>query len=100
MTSEYKYRLGNETYIFKNLAELMAKATPKRSGDILAGVSASTSQERVIAQMCLAEVPLKRFLNEALIPYEEDEGLKHIVKPASRRSALSFAEPQGKQRKD
>lgn len=75
----YKYTLGTRTYTFKNLADLMAKATPKRSGDILAGVSALSSQERVIAQMRLAEVPLKTFLTEALIPYENDEITRLIL---------------------
>lgn len=77
--SNYKYTLGNRTYTFKNLADLMAKATPKRSGDILAGVSALSSQERVIAQMRLAEVPLKTFLTEVLIPYEDDEITRLIL---------------------
>lgn len=75
----YKYTLGTRTYTFKNLVDLMAKATPKRSGDILAGVSALSSQERVIAQMRLAEVPLKTFLTEALIPYENDEITRLIL---------------------
>ena len=76
---KYKYTLGNRTYTFKNLADLMAKATPKRSGDMLAGVSALSSGERVIAQMRLAEVPLKTFLSEALIPYEDDEVTRLIM---------------------
>lgn len=75
----YKYTLGNRTYSFKNLADLMAKASPKRSGDLLAGVSALSSQERVIAQMRLAEVPLKTFLTEALVPYEDDEITRLII---------------------
>lgn len=79
MKTSYEYMLGNKTYSFKNLADLMAKATPKRSGDILAGVCALSSQERVVAQMCLAEVPLKTFLNEVLIPYEEDEITRLII---------------------
>ena len=77
--SNYKYILGNRTYAFKNLADLMAKASPKRSGDLLAGVSALSSQERVVAQMRLAEVPLKTFLSEALIPYEDDEITRLIM---------------------
>ena len=76
---KYKYTLANRTYTFKNLADLMAKATPKRSGDTLAGVSALSSQERVVAQMRLAEVPLKTFLTEALIPYEDDEITRLII---------------------
>ncbi|MBU0924205.1 ethanolamine ammonia-lyase subunit EutB [bacterium] len=79
MKNTYKFMLGNRIYNFKNLAELMAKATPKRSGDLLAGVSASSSQERVVAQMRLAEVPLKTFLNEMLVPYEDDEITRLII---------------------
>jgi ethanolamine ammonia-lyase large subunit len=79
MKNSYKFMLGNRIYNFKNLAELMAKATPKRSGDLLAGVSALSSQERVVAQMRLAEVPLKTFLNEMLIPYEDDEITRLII---------------------
>lgn len=79
MNHSYKYILGSKTYYFHDLADLMAKATPKRSGDILAGVSATSSQERVVAQMRLAEVPLKTFLNEALVPYEKDEVTRLII---------------------
>ena len=79
MKNSYKFMLGNRIYNFKNLADLMAKATPKRSGDLLAGVSAHSSQERVVAQMRLSEVPLKTFLNEMLIPYEDDEITRLII---------------------
>jgi ethanolamine ammonia-lyase large subunit len=57
----------------------MAKASPARSGDYLAGVAAADDEERVAAQMTLAEVPLKSFLNEALIPYETDEVTRLII---------------------
>ncbi len=77
--SQYRFTLGNRTIQFKNLAELMAKATPARSGDRLAGVAAQSAEERAIAQMALAEVPLKNFLNEALVPYEEDEVTRLIM---------------------
>ncbi len=76
---QYRYTLGQQTWQFKDLAELMAKATPARSGDRLAGVIAQSSQERVIAQMALADVPLKRFLNEMLVPYETDEVTRLII---------------------
>jgi len=56
-----------------NLPELLAKASPRRSGDELAGIAAGSAEERVRAQMALADVPLKRFLAEPLIPYEKDE---------------------------
>ena len=65
--------IGNRTYRFADLKTLLAKATPPRSGDQLAGISAATEEERVAARMTLAELPLKQFLSEAVIPYEDDE---------------------------
>lgn len=71
--------IGGHRYTFENLKVLMAKATPARSGDSLAGIAASDEEERVAAQMALADVPLKLFLVEHLIPYEEDEVTRLIV---------------------
>lgn len=79
MSQGYRHTVGSTTYQFTSLAQLMAKATPERSGDRLAGVIARTAQERIIAQMTLAEVPLKTFLNDALIPYEKDEITRLIL---------------------
>jgi len=79
MLQKYQFTYGTQRYTFKNLADLMAKATPKRSGDMLAGLGANSEQERIIAQMCLSEVPLKTFLNETLIPYEKDEITRLII---------------------
>ncbi|AGW12436.1 ethanolamine ammonia-lyase subunit EutB [Megalodesulfovibrio gigas] len=62
-----------------SLKELLAKATPLRSGDVLAGVAAQTEEERVRAQMALADVPLTRFLNECVVPYEADEVTRLII---------------------
>jgi ethanolamine ammonia-lyase large subunit len=70
---QFRHTVGNRSFGFRNLADLMAKATPARSGDRLAGLAAETAEQRVVAQMALAEVPLKHFLDYALIPYEEDE---------------------------
>ena len=75
----YKTILGNKTYHFENLKVLMAKASPARSGDDLAGISAHSMEERVAAKMALADVPLKQFLEEQLIPYEADEVTRLIV---------------------
>ena len=75
----YKIAIGNITYRFDNLKDVMAKATPARSGDDLAGISASNMEERVAAKMALAEIPLQRFLEEPLIPYEEDEITRLII---------------------
>ncbi len=79
MKNSYQIKIGNRTYLYKNLSDLMAKATPKRSGDMLAGLAANTSQERAVAQMRLAEVPLKTFLEDLLIPYEDDEITRLII---------------------
>jgi ethanolamine ammonia-lyase large subunit len=71
--SGYRSTLGSVVYDFADLKTLLAKATPLRSGDQLAGIAAQTSEERVAAQMALADLPLKAFLVEPLIPYEDDE---------------------------
>ena len=75
----YKHTISNINYSFKDLKTLLAKASPHRSGDTLAGLSASSYQERVAAQMTLANVPLKQFLNEELIPYKKDEITRLII---------------------
>ena len=75
----YRYNLGFTTYQFGDLRDLMAKATPARSGDVLAGVAATNAVERVAAQMALADLPLATFLNECLIPYEDDEVTRLIM---------------------
>ena len=69
----YKHTIGGRTWRFDNLKTLLAKASPARSGDELAGISAASEEERIAARMALAELPLKRFLEEGLIPYESDE---------------------------
>jgi ethanolamine ammonia-lyase large subunit len=71
--------LGGERYVFADLRDLLAKASPRRSGDELAGLAAATDAERIAARYTLAGLPLKTFLNEALVPYEEDEVTRLIV---------------------
>ena len=75
----YRTSVGAQTYQFADLKCVLAKATPARSGDYLAGVAADTYAERMAARMCLADVPLKRFLEELIIPYETDEVTRLIV---------------------
>jgi len=75
----YQHTIHQQVYHFKDLKDLLAKATPFRTGDALAGVSAATYEERVAAQITLADVPLKTFLNEAIIPYEDDEITRLII---------------------
>jgi ethanolamine ammonia-lyase large subunit len=71
--------LGSRRYAFTDLRMLMAKATPLRSGDALAGLAAESGEERVAAQFALADVPLKTFLGQAVVPYEDDEVTRLIV---------------------
>ena len=75
----YHKTIGHITYTFSDLKTLLAKASPYRSGDALAGVMAERYEERVAAQMALADVPLKTFLTETLTPYEKDEVTRLII---------------------
>jgi ethanolamine ammonia-lyase large subunit len=75
----YSATLANRHFAFPDLRDLMAKATPLRSGDQLAGVAASSAAQRVAAQTLLADLPLTRFLEEPLIPYEADEVTRLIL---------------------
>lgn len=75
----YRFTLGKQNYCFDNLKSVLAKASPHRSGDVLAGVSASSNTERIAAQYVLSELPLTIFLNEAIVPYETDEVTRLIV---------------------
>jgi ethanolamine ammonia-lyase large subunit len=75
----HRQTIGRHTYAFADLRELLAKASPPRSGDQLAGLAALDAQERVAAQLALAELPLTTFLNECVIPYEDDEVTRLIV---------------------
>jgi ethanolamine ammonia-lyase large subunit len=75
----YAATLGGQRFVFPRLADVLAKASPLRSGDHLAGVAAGSATERVAAQMALADIPLCQFLNEAVIPYEADEVTRLIL---------------------
>jgi ethanolamine ammonia-lyase large subunit len=75
-------------YAFPDLKDLLAKASPPRSGDRLAGVAAQSAAERVAAQMALADLPLATFLNEAVVPYEDDEVTRLII---DNHDAAAFA---------
>ena len=75
----FRITLNGTTHRFDDLATLLARATPLRSGDQLAGVAAASAEERAAAQMCLAEVPLSQFLAEPLIPYEADEVTRLVM---------------------
>jgi ethanolamine ammonia-lyase large subunit len=75
----YRLTFGGVVWQFEDLKTLLAKASPARSGDQLARIAAASEQERMIARMTLADVPLRRFLDEALVPYEEDEVTRLIL---------------------
>lgn len=75
----YRTILAHQTWTFPSLKALLAKASPARSGDLLAGVAAASDEERMAARLALADVPLKTFLNEALIAYEDDEVTRLII---------------------
>ena len=84
----YSARAGVHTYRFDDLKTLLAKATPARTGDQLAGIAAESAAERVVAQIALADVPLRNFLNEAVVPYEQDEITRLII---DHHDAQAFA---------
>jgi ethanolamine ammonia-lyase large subunit len=75
----YSHTIDSHTWTFTDLKSVMAKATPARSGDYLAGVAALDEAERVAAQLTLADLPLKRFLEELPVPYEADEVSRLII---------------------
>lgn len=84
----YARAVAGTTYAFDGLADVMAKASPPRSGDMLAGVAATTAQQNVAARMVLADTPLKTFLTEAVVPYEADEVTRLIL---DSHDAAAFA---------
>ena len=75
----FAHTLGNTRHNFADLRDLLAKATPPRSGDVLAGLAAESAQQRVAAQYTLADVRLAHFLEEQVVPYETDEVTRLIV---------------------
>ena len=87
----YKHTVNNIVFTFDSLAELMAKASPLRSGDVLAGIAAKSYQERVAAQMTLADIPIGEFLNEPLIPYETDEVTRLIFDSHDKENFKSIS---------
>ena len=88
----YSHTVNAQRYTFTDLRDLMACATPLRSGDQLAGVSAKSDAERIAAQMALADIPLRVFLNEAVVPYETDAVTRLIIDThdASAFSSVSY----------
>ncbi len=85
----YRHTVQGKTFAFVDLKDLLAQASPLRSGDMLAGVCAQSAAERMAARMALADLPLTEFLNQALVPYEDDEVTRLIV---DSHDAAAFAE--------
>jgi ethanolamine ammonia-lyase large subunit len=75
----YRHAIDATSYVFSDLRDLLAKATPPRSGDRLAGIAADSAQQMIAARIALADVPLKQFLQETVIAYEDDEVTRLIV---------------------
>jgi ethanolamine ammonia-lyase large subunit len=84
----YAATLGAERFVFHDLKTLLAQATPPRSGDVLAGIAAPSEEARVAAQFALADLPLRHFLNEVVVPYELDEVTRLII---DTHDAAAFA---------
>jgi ethanolamine ammonia-lyase large subunit len=89
--SQFTHTIGVRSYRFADLKDLMAKATPPRSGDYLSGVAAANGEQRIAAQMTLAALPLRTFLQQSLIPYESDEVTRLII---DTHDAKAFAAVQ------
>jgi ethanolamine ammonia-lyase large subunit len=75
----YRHTIDATSYVFDDMRELLAKATPPRSGDRLAGIAADSAEQMIAARIALADVPLKQFLNETLVAYEDDEVTRLII---------------------
>jgi ethanolamine ammonia-lyase large subunit len=75
----YRHTIGATSYVFDGLRDLMAKATPPRSGDRLAGLAADSAEQMIAARIALSDVPLTQFLNETVVAYEDDEITRLIV---------------------
>jgi ethanolamine ammonia-lyase large subunit len=90
----YAHTISNVRYVFANLADLLSKATPARSGDELAGIAATSAKQRIAARMALADLPLTHFLrSNPLIPYETDEITRLIVDTSRTASAIAAFTP-------
>jgi ethanolamine ammonia-lyase large subunit len=87
----YRATIGAKRYLFPDLIALLAKASPLRSGDVLAGVAAESGEERVAAQYALADLPLSTFLNEQVVPFERDEVSRLIVETHDKAAFAPIA---------
>ena len=91
----YRHAIDATTYTFPDLRDLLAKATPPRSGDRLAGIAAGSAEQMIAARMALADVPLAQFLSEAVIPYEAIRADDRRADGLGGRPACSIPERSG-----
>src|ERR1700694_4691279 len=84
----YRHTIDATSYVFENLRDLLAKPTPPRSGDRLTGIAADSAEQMIAARMALADIPLKQFLHETVIAYEDDEITRLII---DTHDAAAFA---------
>src|SRR5258708_21099447 len=75
----YRHTINATSYVFEDLRDLLAKATPPRSGDRLAGIAADRGEQMIAARMALLDVPLDQFLEETVVPFEDDEVTRLII---------------------
>ena len=84
----FAQHIGTTRYVFPDLKTLLARATPFRSGDALAGVAAESAEERIAAQRALADLPLTQFLSESVVPYEADE-VTRLIQDSHDKAAFA-----------
>jgi len=87
----YRHAIGATTYVFDDLRDLLAKATPPRSGDRLAAIAADSAEQMVAARIALADVPLEQFLQETVVPYEDDEVTRLIIDTHDRSAFAAIS---------
>jgi len=87
----YRHTVAATAYAFEDLRDLLAKATPLRSGDRLAGIAAASAEQMIAARMALADLPLTQFLQETVIPYEDDEVTRLIIDGHDRQAFAPIA---------
>jgi ethanolamine ammonia-lyase large subunit len=87
----YRHAIGATTYVFDDLRDLLAKATPPRSGDRLAAIAADSAEQMIAARIALADVPLEQFLQETVVPYEDDEVTRLIIDTHDRSAFAAIS---------
>ena len=88
---QYRHSFGSQAFVFDDLKALLARASPRRSGDELAGLAADTDEERMAARFALADVPLQAFLDHPVVPYEQDEVTRLICDSHDREAFQAIA---------